>query len=404
MRSARWAAAAAVVFLNGTLLVRWARKPTVRMRPGETLLYYGGERENAAAVIEGPGGRRLVVFGRVLADEFGAQRDAVVAAQLPLLLQPRARTALILGWAGGDAAASALSHPLRSLQVVESSPWVVKASQLLPRRPGRPLDDRRMRLTISDYYDFLRRPGPRYDVIVCNMEADEDLIRLAKDRLSPDGLLALRVFLEPLDGRKALRPTLQAALRHFGAVSVWSLQGVDGVLLASRRAPSRVSGLDAEFRLAAPAAWLRHLGLSYPATLLSLEAADERTARALAWPRDGRAPLTAFDDRASPEGRSRLLLARYLKERRRPLQPREYLEILLHPRSPKEMPVFYSLLQEWVDRYPRDPRALAFLCVVEEQSGHPDRAAALRARLAALKRRRAGPAVGREIVVPSTGK
>lgn len=401
MRLWRLAAIAVVLGSNGALLQRWARRPTVAMERGESLLFLAGEGEQLYAVVEGPEGRRIVSRRLVVARAGAGQRLSIVSAQLPLMLAPASKRVLLLGWGGGAAAASALSHPLSRLDVAEPSPFAVEAAGWLLPPAERPTGDSRLRLVVSSYENFLRAPGPAYDAIVFNGEADETQLILAKARLAAGGFVAMRAPLSDSDPQSLL-PALQRALRHYPNVSVWRVEDGEGILLASRRAAGDVRGLDAAFRRAAPAAWLRPLGLSYPATLLSLEAADERTSRELAWRRGG-LPLVAVDDRATPEGRRRLLLARYLQQRRRPLQPREYLEILLHPRSPAERPVFHGMLQEWVARFPRDPRALAFLYVVEEQQGHADRAAELRSRLDALRRKRPGPG-RREIIIPGTGR
>ena len=232
-------------------------------------------------------------------------------------------------------------------------------------------------------------------VVLSGMPEERTMRRLACS-LRSDGLVAVRLRVAEAD---ALRPALRRALRHFSNVTVWRTHGGETVLLASRRRLTGARWLDEAFRRESRSARLRPLGLSYPATLLSLEAAGERTARRLAWS-DSPATWRLVDDRSTAEGRADLLLSRYLEQRRKPLQPREYLEILLHPREPEERPVFRSLLEEWVRRYPRDPRALAFLYVVEEREGRSERAARLRARLDTLRGRRTGPP-RREIILPN---
>jgi hypothetical protein len=222
-------------------------------------------------------------------------------------------------------------------------------------------------------------------------------MRLASLRLAPGGLVAARAPLG--EGDRLLPEALRRALRHMPRASVWRVVHGEALILASRSPPNGARSLDRAFSRPGPAGWLRPLGLSYPATLLSLQAVGDRTTRRLAWGPGAAAPsLVAEDDRATGARRRALLLDGYLRGRGAPLKPREYLEILLHPRSPEEQPVFRELLEEWVSRYPRDPRALAFLYVVEEREGHSRRASVLRSRLSALRRRK--PAIGRQVVVP----
>jgi len=327
------------------------------------------------------------------------RRLSIVAGQLPLMLEPRAARALLLGWGDGSAASSMLSHPLAELDVavLPEEASAPDAAAAAPAAAGEPLGDSRLALHRESVEAALAGPGPAYDVIVCDAVCGERAYHLAAARLSPRGLA---VFRAAAPDTVALREAVRRALRHFPSVSVWRVLDGDAVLLCARRPPRDVARLDELFRRAAPAAWLRPLGLSYPATLLSLESAGDATARQLAWGRLAASPWPAIDDRATPEGRRRLLLALYLKQRGRALQPREYLEILLHPRGRQETPVFRGLLEEWVRRFPDDPRALAFLCVVEEREGHAEAAARLRRRLAALHGRgRGGPPRGR-IVIP----
>lgn len=326
------------------------------------------------------------------------RRIAVVLAQLPLMLEPGARRALLLGWGDGDAAGTMLSHPLRSLDVVAAKGEDAEGREA-PPDAGHPLEDSRLSLRTEDFETALAGKGPPYDVIVCAGRCSEAAVHLASQRLSPSGLAAFRAVAPDVE---SLQSALQRALRHFPCVSVWRVLDGDVVLLCSRRPPREVARLDELFGRAAPAGWLRPLGLSYPATLLSLQSAGEGTARQIAWRSAGPRPWPTLDDRATADGRASLLLSLYLKRRRRPLRPREYLEILLHPRGRQEMPVFRGLLEEWVQRYPADPRALAFLCVVEEREGHLEAASKLRRRLAALHGREGGRAPRGRIVIPAS--
>jgi hypothetical protein len=398
MRNAiRALAAAAVLTFDGALLARWAARPSVSLEPGETVAFISSD--GLTAVVESPRGRRLVRAGKILDETGPGGRLPLVAAQLPLLLgRSQGARLLLLGWDGGTGAVSALAHPVAAVDVVEPRAGLVEASLALESGQRRALADPRLRLLRRGYAEHLSAPGPAYDAVVFGAEAGEDLLRLAKSRLRPDGLLAVPVPVAEFAGPEGLPARLRAALRHYPRASVWSVVDGRGVLLAGRRKLAAGKTLDASF--ARPSAWLKPLGLSYPATLLSLEAAGERTARALAFGAGENLRPFALDDRATPDGRRRLLLDSYLSRRARPLQPREYLEILLHPRRPEERPVFRGLLEEWVSRFPREPRAVAFLLVVEEQEGHAARASALRSRLYALRRKRGERPRG-EIVIPA---
>lgn len=393
------ALAAVAAAADAGLLLHWSRRPAVALPPGERLLWFGDDGLRTAAVTEGPAGRRMLVDGRGVAGSGTGLRAPVVLAQLPLMLGGGAREVLLFGWGAGAAAASALSHPIARLDAVERSSAVVAAAAVF-EAAGRPLEDKRARLILARSWSAEGRLAAAYDVVLiealpAGLADNTELYRLARARLRPGGLAAARVRVG--SSPQGLRAELRRFHAHFPETSVWSVSEGEVILLGSRRRPAEVEALDRRFSSPGPAALLRPLGLSYPATLLSLQSSSERGVRAMA--RSDGPPLA--DDRARPEGRAQLLLARYLLHRGSSLRPREYLEILLHPRGARERGIFRGLLEEWVRRYPRDPRAVAFLYLIEERDGHAQTAAVLRARLSALRRRPdSGIEARREIVLP----
>ena len=87
-------------------------------------------------------------------------------AHLPLLLHPNPRQVGIVGLGSGVTLASALVHPVVSVDVVEISPEVVEASAHFADVNRRALDDPRTRLVRGDGRTHLSLTSRRYDVVI----------------------------------------------------------------------------------------------------------------------------------------------------------------------------------------------------------------------------------------------
>jgi hypothetical protein len=198
-----------------------------------------------------------------------------------------------------------------------------------------------------------------------------------------------------------LRLVLRTLLAEFPHVSLWGVMGSDVILVASEEQPAPdFRRMERAFSRPGVSQDLRRAGVSELATVLSLQMASDAGLRRMA----GRGPLNSdrlplleyqapkalfldsyadlvyeHDERADASGREGLYLARYLRERGRPLEGAEYLDILAFPRSSSEEPAMGPLLGEWRRRRPKDPMAWLALAVVEKGDGNlPAARAALR--------------------------
>jgi len=402
---AAWAAAAALAWVGlRAALPRWDmrllcqglyRAPWLESRDLDALLrrpkllFYREDREASVAVLEDPGGlRSLRVDGKTDASSGADMRTQIELGELPLLLRPRARRALVIGWGSGVTAGSMLRHPLERLDAVELLPGVARASAFFGAVNGEPLSDRRLALSIEDAKTFLARQGPAYDVIVSEpsnpwMAGVGDLFSRqfygrAAARLAPDGVMAqwFHVYEMNDDLLRLVVRTFRASFPH---VAIWSMRGSDLILVGSRRplAPD-FAALEGRWRTPGVRADFERVAVSFPATLLGEQAAGERSAAALAGDgpladelrpvleyeapkaffRETRAgAIYALDDRGDPSRRRELLLARYLAWRGRPLGSLEYADRFLDAVDvPRERPRLVELLADWARRYPRDPR------------------------------------------------
>ena len=113
------------------------------------------------------GERSLSIDGKVDASTGRDMLTQKMLAHLPLLLHPDPRQVVIVGLGSGVTLASALVHPIASVDVVEISPEVVEASAHFADVNRRALDDPRTRLVRGDGRTHLALTSRRYDVAAC---------------------------------------------------------------------------------------------------------------------------------------------------------------------------------------------------------------------------------------------
>lgn len=351
------------------------------------VLYHRDDREATVHVLRyGNDQVSLNVNGKADASTGNDMETQVLVGSLPLLLRPGARSALIIGWGSGVSAGSALRHPVPRVDVVELIPAVLEGSRWFEHVNGLPFSDPRLSVAVQDAKTFLSAPGPLYDVIASEpsnpwMAGIADLFSTefyarARERLAPGGLFVQWFHLYEMDdeGFRLVLRTLRSAFPH---VTIWRGSSGDALLVGSDR---RLDIDPAAFERAYlhPEVWrdLARIDIDAPTALLERQCASEETAAALAGEgplnselrplleysaprafhrRDRVLSLRAADDRDSREGRARLLLAEYLRERGRPLQPRELREWAANFRGAELSPGADLVFEEWRRLYPKDP-------------------------------------------------
>jgi Flp pilus assembly protein TadD len=202
--------------------------------------------EATVTVREAAGGTlSLQINGKTDASTGGDLPTQVLAGQLPALLHPGPRSALVIGLASGVTAGSIATHPVGSLDVVEISPAVTLAARLFSGAAREILDDPRTALILGDGRALLARSEGRYDLIasqptnpwiagVTNLFTRE-FFDLARSRLAPGGVLAVWVqayAMHPGDFRGVAGTFLDA----FPGAVLWeeSAAGGDYFLLGCR--------------------------------------------------------------------------------------------------------------------------------------------------------------------------
>jgi spermidine synthase len=162
------------------------------------LVYY---REGATATVSVKaltGQRSLAIDGKVDASTGRDMLTQKVLAHVPLLLHPDPRRVAIVGLGSGVTLASALVHPVASVDVVEISPEVVEASAEFADVNRRALDDPRTRLVRGDGRTHLSLTSRRYDVVISEPSNPwmagvaalftQDFFHTVRERLEPGGL------------------------------------------------------------------------------------------------------------------------------------------------------------------------------------------------------------------------
>src|SRR6185369_10669523 len=113
----------------------------------------------------------------------------VMLGQLPVLIAPQPKNALVIGFATGVTVGSILQSPIESVTCVELEPATIRASQYFNHVNNRPLDDPRTKLIVTPYrYDIIvSEPSHPWVPGVANLFTEE-FFQLGRERLSEQGV------------------------------------------------------------------------------------------------------------------------------------------------------------------------------------------------------------------------
>ena len=131
-----------------------------------SLRYYRDGATGTVSVKELAGSVSLSIDGKVDASTVTDMLTQKTLAHLPLLLHDGPRRVCIIGLGSGVTLASALVHPIDSVDVVEISPEVVEASRWFSAHNRDALADRRTRLLVGDGRSHIALSERTYDVII----------------------------------------------------------------------------------------------------------------------------------------------------------------------------------------------------------------------------------------------
>ena len=176
----------------------------------------------------------LAINGRTNASDSEDMATQVMLGQMPLLLAPRLKSALVVGYATGVTAGSILQSPIESVTCVELEPATVNASRFFEHVNNHPLDDPRLHLIIDDARTYLRVNPARYDIIVSEPSHPwvpgvanlftREFFQLGRERLNDDGIFVQWLQIYQLS-TSSLRSVLATFHDTFPYVQVFRVDG-----------------------------------------------------------------------------------------------------------------------------------------------------------------------------------
>ena len=189
----------------------------------------------------------MAINGRTNASDREDMPTQVMLGQMPLLLAPRIRNALVVGYATGVTAGAMLQSPIESLECVELEPATVNGSRFFEHVNNHPLDDPRLHLIIDDARTYLRVTPARYDMIVSEPSHPwvpgvanlftREFFQLGRNRLNDDGIFVqwLQIYQLSTDSLRSILATFHETFPHvlvFRVEGAW--KGKDLLLIGSK--------------------------------------------------------------------------------------------------------------------------------------------------------------------------
>ena len=229
----------------------------------------------------------MAINGRTNASDREDMPTQVMLGQLPLLLSPKPRTGLMVGFASGISVGSMLQSPIESVECVELEPATINASRFFEHVNNRPLSDPRLRLIIDDARSYLRVTSNRYDMIVSEPSHPwvpgvanlftKEFFTLGRDRLHEDGLFVqwVQIYQLSTDSLRSVLATFHDVFRH---VLVFRVEGANkgkDLLLVGSKKPSSLDRLPLRINDARMSAELARVNIKSEADVRAWFVCDE---------------------------------------------------------------------------------------------------------------------------------
>jgi len=189
----------------------------------------------------------MAINGRTNASDREDMPTQVMLGQLPLLLAPHLKNALVVGYATGVTAGAMLQSQIETVECVELEPATVNGSRFFEHVNNHPLDDPRLHLIIDDARTYLRVTSARYDIIVSEPSHPwvpgvanlftREFFQLGRERLNDDGVLVqwLQIYQLSTDSLRSVLATFHETFPHvlvFRVEGAW--KGKDLLLVGSK--------------------------------------------------------------------------------------------------------------------------------------------------------------------------
>jgi spermidine synthase len=253
------------------------------------LLYYREGPTGIVSVKMLTGDRSLAIDGKVDASTSGDMLTQKALAHLPLLLHEDPHTVCIIGLGSGVTLASALRHPVSSVDVVEISPEVVEAAQYFAAENHDALKDPRSRLIVGDGRSHLAWASKQYDVIISEPSNPwmagvaalftREFFAAVRDRLARYGIICQWAHTYDISDAD-LKSIVETFRSVFPNGTMWLVGDGDLLLIGSAEPlDPRLPNIETNLRRAGVADDLRGVQVEEPFALWSLfvGGADELT-------------------------------------------------------------------------------------------------------------------------------
>ncbi len=171
----------------------------------------------------------------------------ILLGVIPMALNPRARTAAIIGLGTGLTSHTMLSNPfLQEVDTVEIEEEMVKAANYFKPRVERVFNDPRSTIYIDDAKTFFSTYNRKYDMIVSEPSNpwvsgvaglfSDEFYRLIKHHMNEDGLFVQWVQLYEID-LDLVVSVLKALSANFSDFAVYACNDVDLLIVAKKNGP-----------------------------------------------------------------------------------------------------------------------------------------------------------------------
>ena len=221
------------------------------------LLFYKEGPSDTVAVVKSPDGRRFLrINGKTDGSDGGDNYTQTLLGILPIIYSQNPRTALDIGLGTGMTAASLLDYPLDSVDCIEISTAVVRASDYFAKSNNDVLYSPKFHLHILDGRTWLMSMGRSYDLITSGpshpwQTGDANLFtveffKAAKKCLNNGGLLCQWLPYYQMD-TEDFRVLLKSLRSVFPFVNIW-IANTDALVIASGQ-PLSINYVDLQSRM-----------------------------------------------------------------------------------------------------------------------------------------------------------
>jgi spermidine synthase len=191
----------------------------------------------------------MAINGRTNASDREDMATQVMLGQMPILMAPRLKNALVVGYATGVTAGSILQSPIESVECVELEPATVNGSKFFEHVNNHPLADPRLHLIIDDARTYLRVVPTRYDIIVSEPSHPwvpgvanlftREFFQLGRERLTNDGVFVqwLQIYQLSTNSLRSVFATFHETFPYVYVFRVQSAWKGKDLLLVGSKAP-----------------------------------------------------------------------------------------------------------------------------------------------------------------------